>query len=474
MVQERVFIDQPPVELQTAKLSQWETFGQSLASVAPTATPAMVIPLVIAACGRASWIVYLLATAGIACITCQINLFARETSSPGSLYAFVHRILGRWFSLISGWALFIAYAGTAAAVTGGVTSYVYSLFVANTQPPAWAAIAITLLAIGISAALAYRDVQISAQLMLWIEALSVLLILTLIVWPGHPSALHWDSSQFSLHSIGISNLRNGLVLAIFSFVGFESAATLGAEAVNPRETIPLAIRLTAIGSGIFFIFTTYAENIGFGGQAASLQNAGAPLQLLAQLRGLPFFSPLLAVGAAISFFACALACITAGARTLFSMSRDGFLPQLFGLAHRDNRTPHAAVLLTSAVTLLAALTLDALRVVPFDIYGWIGTVATYGFITVYLAVTVAGIVYSLRKKHLTPINILLSMGALAVLLLAGWSSFDLSAPVPYRWLPQIYGALLLIGVLYSRFSVSRRDDEFAAGIERGTELERES
>ncbi|HEY1257102.1 MAG TPA: APC family permease [Terracidiphilus sp.] len=471
MVQERAFADPPQIELQAEILSQWETFGQSLASVAPTATPAMVIPLVLAACGRGSWIAYLLATVGIVCITYQINLFARKSSSAGSLYAFVHGVLGRWSSLISGWALFIAYAGTAAAVTGGVTSYAYSLFVANAQPPVWVAAVITLLAVGISAVLAYRDVQISARLMLWIEALSVLLILALILWPGHPGALHWDRGQFVPQNLGISSLRNGLVLAIFSFVGFESAATLGAEAVNPRKTIPRAIRLTAFGSGIFFIFATYAENIGFGDQAALLQSAGAPMQLLAELRGLTFLSPALAIGAAISFFACALACITAGARTLFSMSRDGFVPQVFGRAHADNRTPHAAVLLTSAITLATSLAMIVLHVVPFDIYGWVGTVATYGFITVYLAVTAAGIVRSVRERLLTPLNVAASAGALLVLLLAAWCSIDLSAPAPARWFPQIYTALLAAGVLYSRFAVPGRMWHFATRFEQATEVE---
>jgi len=452
MVQERTFVELQHSELQPEKLSQWETFGQSLASVAPTATPAMVIPLVLAACGKTSWLAYLLATVGVACITFQINLFARKTSSPGSLYSFVHGTLGKWPSLITGWALLIAYAGTAAAVTGGVTSYAYSLFVPNTQPPLVVAAIITAFAIGISAALAYRDVQISARLMLWIEASSVLLILVLILWPGHPGALRLDWSQLLLRGASLSGLRNGLVLAIFSFVGFESAATLGAEATSPQKTIPRAIRLTAFASGLFFIFATYAENIGFGDRASTLQDAGAPLQLLAQLRGLPFLSPVLAVGASMSFFACALACITAGARTLFTMSRDGYVLPIFGRAHASNHTPHSAVVFTSAVALATSLAFVGFHIAPFDIYGWVGTVATYGFISVYLAVTIAGVVCSFRERVLTPLSVAVSAGALLVLGLAAWSSIDLSAPPPYRWLPHVYLALLVLGILFSWFT----------------------
>ena len=47
-------------------------------------------------------------------------------------------------------------------------------------------------------------------------------------------------------------LRLGLILALFSFVGFESAKTLGAEAHEPLKTIPRALIQSALlGWGYF-------------------------------------------------------------------------------------------------------------------------------------------------------------------------------------------------------------------------------
>lgn len=437
-------------ELHAEKLSQWEILGQSLASVAPTATPAMVAPLVLAASGKASWIAYLLATVGIACIAFQVNLFAEKTSSPGSLYSFVHGSMGKWPSLVAGWALVIAYALTASAVTGGVTSYAWSLLHASgPQPGTAAASIITAIVILVAAALAYRDVQISARVMLWIEASSILLILALFLWPGKGSALHLDRSQFRLAGTSIASVRSGLVLAIFSFVGFESAASLGSEAVNPMKTIPRAIRWAALVSGAFFIFTAYAENIGFRGALTTLQQAGAPLQLLAHVRDLPAFAPLLAVGSVVSFFACTLACITAGARTLFRMSRDGYVNQLFGRAHASNRTPYAAVIVTGILAFLPAVILTVRHVSPFDVYGWLGTVATDGFLTAYLLVSIAACKHSYRERTLSPPKITLSLGSFAALALAFWSAVDPGAPAPYNWLPYVYLALLLLGLALS-------------------------
>jgi amino acid transporter len=464
MVQERAWIEGPAAGLGANRLSQGETFGQSLASVAPTATPAMVIPLVLAACGQGAWLAYLLATLGVACLTSQINFFASRSASPGSLYNFVNSTLGKWPSLISGWALFIAYAGTAAAVSGGVTSYAYALVSGHAQPSPLFSTLLTALALGLAAWLAYRDVQLSARLMLWIEALSVLLILALFLWPGHPHALHWDRSQLLLQKANFGTLRNGLVLAIFSFVGFESAAVLGAEAAHPRQTIPRAIRLTAFCSGLFFIFATYAEEMNLGDHAAALASSGAPLQLIARLRGLAFLVPLLSIGAVISFFACTLACVTAGARTLFAMSRDGYLPRFFGATHKENFTPHPAVLTTALLALLTALPLVFAGVSPFDLYGWVGTIATYGFVTVYLAVTAAALLRRHLEGVLTLSSAAVSAGALIILLLAAWSSIDFNAPAPARWFPGIYLLLLLLGMGFSWISRSHSKAKSKLGV----------
>ena len=64
-----------------------------------------------------------------------------------------------------------------------------------------------------------------------------LLVLLVLVRTG----FHLDKEQLHLRGMTGSGLRLGLVLALFSFVGFESATTLGSEARNPLKTIPRSI-----------------------------------------------------------------------------------------------------------------------------------------------------------------------------------------------------------------------------------------
>ena len=117
-------ISQSGYGLREQSLSPLESFAQSLGSVAPTATPTFVIPLVFALGGNATWLIYLIATIGIIMFARIINQFSRHTASPGSLYAYTTTGLGPWVGRVSAWALLAAYAGTGAAVTGGFANYV--------------------------------------------------------------------------------------------------------------------------------------------------------------------------------------------------------------------------------------------------------------------------------------------------------------------------------------------------------------
>ena len=74
--------------------------------------------------------------------------------------------------------------------------------------------------------------------MLWIEVASVGLIVVVLVALLARFGLHFDLDQFRLKGVSISALGPALVLSMFSFVGFESATTLGGEAREPLRTIP--------------------------------------------------------------------------------------------------------------------------------------------------------------------------------------------------------------------------------------------
>jgi amino acid transporter len=422
---------QPDYGLKRNALSQWGTLAQSLSSIAPTASPAMVIPLVIAVSGPSSWLVYLLATVGVALVAIHINIFAGSSASPGSLYTFVDQELGLWTGLLAGWALLIAYIGTASAVIGGLLVYAQGFLGSFGRHPTVAVVMIVL-SVLLATALAYRNVELSAHLMLWIEAASIALILLLLIYPSYSHRLSWDPAQFAKPVFSLAPIRAGLILATFSFVGFESATTLGGEASSPLRTIPRAVLGTAVLAGLLFIFASYSEVAAFSGNSQVLSNSSAPLQLLAELKEMKWLSPLLSIGAIISFFACTLACITAAARAALMISTYGGLPARLSRTHASNRTPHLAVVTSGFAVAVSAAAVILWHASAFDLYGWVGTIATLGFVTAYLLVVLAALVKLHREKSATPGRICVGVVTLLFLGFTLFGSLNLSAPGPER------------------------------------------
>ncbi|HTZ73909.1 MAG TPA: APC family permease [Candidatus Aquilonibacter sp.] len=368
--------------LQREVLSPMETLAQSISTIAPTATPVATIPLVFALAGNGTWLAYVFATIAVLLVAWCVGRFARYSSSPGSLYSYACLILPPWLGATAGWSLLLAYVATGSSVIGGFYHYANVILRETTGHN----VSVLLLATIVSASsvwIAWRDVKISARLMLWIEAVSITLIVIVVVLVQAHRGLHADTDQLHLRGMTGSGLRLGLVLALFSFVGFESATTLGAEAHSPLKTIPRAVLLSSILAGAFFALSAYTEALGFGMAGRDLGTSDAPFHLLARIGGMPVLGSLIDLGALVSMFAGTLACITAAARVLLLMSHDGLTHDSLRSTHAQNKTPSGAIIVTGLAAFLPVAVLAATGASGLDVYGWMGSLATYGFIVTY-------------------------------------------------------------------------------------------
>jgi amino acid transporter len=437
-------------------LTPLETLSQSISAIAPTTSPALTVPLVFALAGNGSWLAYSLACGATLLVALCIARFARTSASPGSLYKYATDGLPAVGSQTAGWALLLAYTATGASVVGGFVNY------AKVLVPAVGvhAIPTPLLALAATAAatfFAYRDVQASARMMLWIEAASVSMIVLVLAALLVRNGLHVDVPQAELHGVTGSGVRLGVVLALFSFVGFESATTLGHEAKNPLRTIPRAVIQSAALAGLFFLVCCYAETLGFRKLEQDLGASEAPFRALSALAGLPVLGPLIDVAAFVSMFACTLACITAAARVLLKMAQDGLLHANLCRTHAKNETPHLAVLAIGSVVLAMAGGLTLHGNSGADIYAWMGSLAVYGFITAY-GLVAAGLPFYLRRLgELTSASLGLSIAAgLAMVLAMAGTLYPVPAQ-PYNWLPYIYLVYLVGGLVWFRFARTASD-----------------
>src|SRR3981189_1275933 len=353
--------------LRRGALSPMETLAQSVSTIAPTTTPVATIPLVCALAGNGTWLAYVLATAAVLLVALCISRFARYSSSPGSLYTYASMILPPWMGAVAAWSLLLAYLATGASVAGGFYHYA-NVLLADATNRTTSTVLLTVVVTGVSMWIACRDVKISARLMLWIEAASLVVILTvvLLVLAGHGFRL--DREQLQLRGMTGSGLRLGLVLALFSFVGFESATTLGSEARNPLKTIPHAVIQSAILAGAFFTVCAYAEVLGFHTAGQDLGTSAAPVFVVARGGGVPVLGLLIDIGALVSLFAGTLACITAAARVLLLMAHGGLAHGSLRTTHIRNQTPSRAIVVTGVAALLPVAVLAARGASGLDVY----------------------------------------------------------------------------------------------------------
>ena len=284
--------------------------------------------------------------------------------------------------------------------------------------------------------------------MLWIEIISVSLVVVVLLMLPFRIGFHVDMDQFRFVGVSLSSLGPALVLSIFSFAGFESATTLGGEAREPLRTIPRAVIQCGVLAGVFFVMCSYAEGVGFRGETARLSDSTSPLHMLAGKAG---FSPLgvgIDFGAMVSMFACVLACITAAAHVLMRMAHGSILPALLERTSLRHKTPIAAILLSAALMLAGTASMAAFGFTGSEIYDLSGSLAVFGFLTIYALVAIA--LPFARKAVGQHSRALAAVSIFTALVMVLVAAFDIrsAADAVHSRIPIIYLAYIVAGLAW--------------------------
>ena len=225
-------------------LGPWETLAQSVSAIAPTATPAMTIPLVFALAGNGTWLVYIFATLAVTLVGLVIGCFGRRSASPGSLFMYATHSLPGWAASLAGWALLLAYVATAASVAAGFFNYanvlLHAFFGTGLSPSLLIALAVMA-----SGAMAYRDIKVSAEAMLWMEAASVTCIVVIVALTLWKHGLHLDWAQFRLKGRDRIGSAAGTGAGAVQLCGFrvgDNAGRGGARAAEDDSAGGAAVR----------------------------------------------------------------------------------------------------------------------------------------------------------------------------------------------------------------------------------------
>jgi amino acid transporter len=436
----------PSHRLQSNCLNFTELLAQAVALISPTMTAALIIPVMYSNTGDWSWMSYALGTLMLLFVAFNLNQFARRSSMSGSMYAYICHGLGVTAGAIGGLSLIWAYIGIAIAGVTGFTIFSGKLLEMtgiHASPYVLSAVCV-----GIAWFCAWKNVQLSAMMMLVCEGVSMVLILLLcgIVLAQHHLAI--DTAQFNVSALPWSKVGLGVVVAIFSLVGFESATAFGDEAKNPLKTIPKAVNMSLVISGGFFVFVTYVMVMGTRGYSTSLDQIDAPLNTLAQLVKVPVLQAPLSLGAMISFFALCLSCINAGSRLIYVMGRHGIFHAATASAHDKNQTPHIAISIMVLFAFIVPVIATVNRVTTLDLFNYAGTCAAFGFMVPYCLITLAAPVYLKSLGQLRTRDRIGCAASLMLLAIPAVGSVYPVPPAPVMFFPYIFLFYLALGIAW--------------------------
>lgn len=353
---------------------------------------------------------FVIATVVLTIFSIGFVALARHITAAGAFYTFVSRAWSKVPGLAAGVLPAFTYMTMEAGLIGIFAAFADQAFTAQfgLNLPWEIYAAIGLIAI---AALSHFDISVAAKV-LGVVLVSEITMLSITAVAGlihHPDGMSFQSlsplTALSTNGVAGGVVGLGLLMAFWSWVGFESTAIYGEESKNPKRIVPLATMIAVIGIGVFYTFISWGVVVGNGpAKAVELASGPAPFDLLyaptAQYVGqwgVTVFEWLVIGGS----FACALAIHNSAARYLFAFGRDGLLWHRLGEAHPKHASPWVASLTQTLFATLLVAVCSITGSDPYaDLFVLVAILATLLLLIVQTMCSCATIVYfHVKKQH---------------------------------------------------------------------------
>jgi amino acid transporter len=445
-------------------LSVWQAVGISVALMAPSMAANINPQGTAGLVGRATPLAFLLAAVAVLLIAYVFVRLCQYYRHAGSVYVFAGATLGPRVGFVAGVGLmgtYIFYALVTSSASGVFGAAFLDAIGVWRDQPSWAGFVVGGLALALALLLTIVPARRTAEVLLGAEGITVALILLIalvvlarMVAGTAPGNARVDFSVFTVPpGTDTSTLFLGIIFGLLSFAGFEAAATLGEEAREPRRDIPRAILGTAVFGGVYFTVVTAVEMMAFGPNDAGVKAFVASPALMGDL-GTSYvgawLGDVVTLGAAVSAFACCLACVVGASRLLFALARDLAPGHPLGRTGAAGTPVAAAVAVAVLVAVIALVCAAFFGAVPFDTFLWSGTIGTLILLVAYVLAT-AGclkLVFVDRKLDVPRWQVVVPSLALVVLGYTLWRNvIPYPTEGPARWFPVVAFGWLLVATL---------------------------
>ena len=307
---------------------------------------------------------YLVALLAVLLTSLSYGHMIRRYPSSGSAYTYAQKAIHPNVGFMVGWSSLLDYL-----LSPMVNILLAKIYLASMFPEVnhWVWIAgLTAIMVAVN----LRGIRFVANLngLIVFFQLLIIAIFTAMVWrklSGGHNALGsiatqgaqglWSLSPFWSEQANWSALITGATILCFSFTGFDSLSSLAEETHDTANTLPKAIFLTALISGLIFIVATYFLQLYFPGDPHQYFKAVDETQPeILYLVGDSLFQSMVLAFAIVTVMASGIAAHAGVSRLMYVMGRDGVIHQRF-FGHIDPRThtPSNNIWLVGAVALTA-------------------------------------------------------------------------------------------------------------------------
>jgi len=341
--------------------------------------------------GNSMWISFLLGT--VVAIFAGLSYAELSALYPKAAaeYTFVKNAFkNHFFGFIIGWLTAITSIIVAATVALGFGGYL-TQFV--DLPITIGAI----LLIGILSIVNFIGIKESA----WANTIFALITaagLVLIIFLGFTIEPVESVDYFEAPN-GTTGIILAFVLIFFAFIGFEDMANVAEEVKRPRKTIPRAIILSIVITGVIYILVSLSvvRILNWEELAAS----SAPLADVAHsvlgING----SVTLSLIALFATASTVLITLVAGARILYGMAKSNSLPQILSRIHPKTKTPWIAVIVILITSVGFSFVGDIVIIANIVVFAVVITFAAINLAVIVLRYTEP----VLERPFKVPINI---------------------------------------------------------------------
>jgi amino acid transporter len=405
----------------------------------------------------ATW-AFVFAIIGVSLVAYGFIKLSGYISHTGSVYALVGRTLGPRAGFIAGFALFGAYAtiGTGSTIEIALffDKFLHGIHVGNFSEWIWVAV----ISLAIVFVLSLTEIRVITRVLLASEligaALVALLSIVILVrtGTGHaPAGQKLDWSFLKLpHGTGLGTVAGAAVFGFLAFAGFEGAAALGEETLNPKREIPRAIKIAVVIVGAFFLLTIVGQSVGYGTSAKGVAAFTGGGSVYGDL-GLAYVGNALAIllnlVASLSLFAITLGTLNGAARISYALARDAGLDgPLTRLSKRGAPIVTLAVICGFVLVFMVGQRLAGTGVEDATFY-WL-TIGTIALLVAYALATAGAFRYLfLEGKPKVPVwQGMIPILALAFVVYTIYKNV-VGVAGPYRFFPYIVLAWLVIAGL---------------------------